>query len=67
MNDLVRSRAALIGFGFLCRATRPAGHTTHDGIVSITRSFTKKELMKILHGAGLLRPRSNVPASATRR
>ena len=53
MNDLVRSRAALVGFGLLCGAARPAGHTAHDGVVSITRSFTKKELMKIIHDAGL--------------
>jgi 2-polyprenyl-3-methyl-5-hydroxy-6-metoxy-1,4-benzoquinol methylase len=55
MNDLVRSRVALVGFGLLCSAARPAGHTAHDGVVSITRSFTKKELTKILHDAGLAR------------
>ena len=53
MNDLVRSRAALIGFSFLCRVTRPAGHTTHDGIVSILRSFSRKELENILRSSGL--------------
>lgn len=53
MNDLVRSRAALVGFGLLCSAARPAGHTAHDGVVSIMRSFTKKEMTKILCGAGL--------------
>jgi 2-polyprenyl-3-methyl-5-hydroxy-6-metoxy-1,4-benzoquinol methylase len=53
MNDLVRSRAALVLFGLLCSAARPAGHTAHDGVVSIMRSFTKKELLKILHDAGL--------------
>jgi 2-polyprenyl-3-methyl-5-hydroxy-6-metoxy-1,4-benzoquinol methylase len=53
MNDLVRSRAALVGFWFLSRAARPAGHTAHDGIVSILRSYTKKEIGKILDKAGL--------------
>ena len=53
MNDLVRSRIALVGFGFLCKAAKPVGHTAHDGIVSIMRSFTKKELQKMLRVSGL--------------
>ena len=53
MNDLVRSRRSLIEFNLLCRALMPAGHTAHDGIVSILRSFTALELSAFLTRAGL--------------
>jgi 2-polyprenyl-3-methyl-5-hydroxy-6-metoxy-1,4-benzoquinol methylase len=53
MNDLVRSRRSLIEFNLLCRALMPAGHTAHDGIVSILRSFTALELSAFLTKAGL--------------
>jgi SAM-dependent methyltransferase len=53
MNDLVRSRWSLIEFNLMCRALMPAGHTAHDGIVSILRSFNAHELTAILAGAGL--------------
>lgn len=53
MNDLVRNRWSLIEFNLLCRALMPAGHTAHDGIVSILRSFNAHELTAILAGAGL--------------
>jgi 2-polyprenyl-3-methyl-5-hydroxy-6-metoxy-1,4-benzoquinol methylase len=53
MNDLIRNRLSLIAFSLLCRSIMSSGCTASDGLVSILRSFTRRELDGMLAAAGL--------------
>jgi 2-polyprenyl-3-methyl-5-hydroxy-6-metoxy-1,4-benzoquinol methylase len=53
MNDLVRSRSSLFAFHLLCRVIMPSGCTASDGMISIMRSFTRRELDAVIDAAGL--------------
>jgi SAM-dependent methyltransferase len=51
--DLVRSRLAALGFRLWSVAARAHAVTRHDGLVSLRRAYTSRELNKLAAAAGL--------------
>ncbi len=50
VNDLQRSRLAYILFTLLCKVKRTSTVTFHDGRLSITKGFDKKEMISMAEG-----------------
>jgi ubiquinone/menaquinone biosynthesis C-methylase UbiE len=53
VNDLVRTRLGLVGAHTVIRVLTRNAITRHDAVLSVRRAYTRRELLALVHEAGL--------------
>jgi ubiquinone/menaquinone biosynthesis C-methylase UbiE len=53
VNDLVRTRLGLLGAHTVIRVLTRNAITRHDAVLSVRRAYTRRELLELVHEAGL--------------
>ena len=53
VNDLVRTRLGLLGAHVVIRLLSRNAITRHDAVLSVRRAYTRRELLELVHEAGL--------------